>query len=141
MGLRLNREALRVVGKNEKGTVTHRRRFKKGDKLDKASLDILGDDRVQHFLDRGVLVDEDATEDTDGPETGSDTPEDPQGSGEATGEAGGTPETDGPDKYDEMSYADLQAEAKERTGNGGGSADDLRARLREQDTLEADDED
>lgn len=42
------------------------------------------------------------------------------------------------DEYDAMSYADLQAEAKEREGvSAAGSADDIRARLREHDAENA----
>lgn len=37
------------------------------------------------------------------------------------------------DQYTDMSYPDLQREAKDRTGNGGGNAEELRARLREHD--------
>lgn len=37
------------------------------------------------------------------------------------------------DRYTDMSYPDLQREAKDKTGNGGGSAPELRDRLREHD--------
>lgn len=42
------------------------------------------------------------------------------------------------DRYTDMAYADLQAEAKERDGmSAGGSADDLRDRLRADDAAKA----
>lgn len=40
------------------------------------------------------------------------------------------------DDYDDLSYADLQSEAKNRGLNAGGNADELKARLREDDAAD-----
>ena len=116
----LNREATRVVQRNEKGTVTYRKRYKKGDVVDVSYIDPT---QVENLVASGAFTveddGEDDTEETEGPESPD---EDPKGSGDGT---------DGQDDgYDAMSYADLQAEAKSRDINAGGSADELRERLR-----------
>ena len=126
----LKAEATRIVVKNDKGIVTFRKRYKRGDVLDHQHIDPA---HLQALVDSGrVAVDDgtgtdDAEEEQEGPG--------PDGSGEGSG--GDDDEESEYDKYDEMSYQDLQAEAKERTGNGGGSAEDLRARLREADAADA----
>lgn len=54
----------------------------------------------------------------------------PHEPGEDVTPEGGGDEPEDVDRYSEMDYATLQQEAKTRTGNGSGSAEDLRARLR-----------
>lgn len=75
---------------------------------------VTGGDGEVHPDHLGPEDDEDLTEEGDD----SDEEEEPE------------PETDG---LDEMEYADLQQAAKSRNLNAGGSADDLRARIREYD--------
>lgn len=152
---RLTSEALRVVQSDDKGKVTYRKRYKKGQIVDISKMD---QDRVDLFIEKGYLVDAEADVDApveDEPETGTDEPEDetdgqepPEDSepqDEGTDDAGDTDETDAPepdesaeDVYDRMPYPELQQEAKSRTGNGAGNAEELRTRLREADAADAD---
>ena len=155
MGHILNRERLRVVERNERGAVTYRKRYKKGDEVDTSHID---DARVQNFLDTGVLVESEddlsepesatATSPTGGPfgaaTTHSDAtgvPEDDQVE-EGTDDSGEfDDEADDPnadladdehdvDEYDSMDYAELQQAAKAKGVSASGSAVDLRNRLR-----------
>lgn len=145
----LNREAMRVVERNERGNVTYRKRYKKGDVVDTSHMD---DARVEALVEDGALVSK--SEYDGGAGAAADYQE---GSGDPTGEAavgaagvgtGGTDPVDpdaepdeGPDVYDGMGYPELQQEAKSRDLNAGGSADEIRARLRENDAeQEADDD-
>ena len=154
MGYILTTEAMRVVQRNERGNVTYRRRYKKGDEVD---VDRLEEGRLEALVEAGSLVDSsDAEQDSDDAES-------PQGQPVATGtdagstatqgagpvsqvnEAGGDVEDDlsanenaGGDLYDGMNYAELQQEAKSRDLNAGGSAEDLRGRLRDDDGSEND---
>ena len=142
----LKAEATRVGQKNDRGIVTYRKRYKRGDEVDVSKID---EAQVQRLLDAGHLVldtdeapDEDAealaAEQARATATSSGAGVADLGS-TATNE-GGDLDTEG-DRYDSMSYSDLQSEAKQRTGNGGGSADDLRERLREADEEESDEGD
>lgn len=146
----LNREALRLVKKDDRGRVTKRKRYRRGDKVD-ASL--LPEDRLELFLDNGTLVESEddldeavratavppssppfgaestphGEDDEDGPDHNDD-PDAP------TGEEDDTEPDDGGvvnvDAYEAMDYAELQQAAKSRDLNAGGSAQDLRDRLR-----------
>lgn len=136
----LNREALRVVNKDERGRVTYRRRYKKGDEVDVSKMDEF---RVQTFVDEGVLVS--SEEDLDEPEEDDGTTVLSEPQGDTTEPSGDNKEDGGDDtinedgdehvvdKYDDMDYSALQQAAKSRDLNGGGSAQDLRARLRADD--------
>ena len=119
----LNREATRVVQRNEKGTVTYRKRYKKGDVVDVSYIDPT---QVENLVASGALVVEDDAEEAEEP-TGPSTPAEGSGDGKEPQE----------DEYDGLSYADLQAEAKSRDINAGGSAEELRERLRAFDEDEA----
>ena len=154
MGYILTTEAMRVVQRNDRGNVTYRKRYKKGDEVD---VDRLEEGRLEALLEAGSLVDSSDAEQDD------DDAESPQGQPVATGtdagstatqgagpvssvdEAGGDSEDDieasddaGGDLYDGMSYTELQQEAKSRGLNAGGNAEDLRGRLRDDDGSEND---
>lgn len=178
MGYRLNREAMRVVEKNDKGSVVYRKRYRKGDEVDTSHMD---DGHVQALIESGVLVEseDDVTEaesagsisPTSGPfgaasahqdgttpaappvepvqQEASETGDPDSGSVAAntleptgdddpaavdnnpTGED--EDEVEDVDRYSEMDYPALQKEAKSRNLNAGGSGDEIRARLREDD--------
>lgn len=49
----LNTEAMRVVEKNERGSVTYRKRYKRGDKVDVSHMT---EERVDLLVDKGTLV-------------------------------------------------------------------------------------
>lgn len=145
----LNREALRVVERNDRGIVTYRKRYRKGDEVDTSHMD---EAHVEALVESGALV---ASGD-DLSEQGSATATEPtsppfgastQGPGDATlteatsGDGGPTEGSNASDedehevdRYDAMDYAELQAEAKSRGLNAGGSGTDLRDRLREADS-------
>ena len=136
MAYYLNTEALRVVKRDERGRVIYRKRFKKGQEVDTSEME---DFRVQQLVEKGTLVE--SEDDVDGAADAGDTsPVSPPfgaeagDAGEATA-AGQQASTDGEDvdEYSSMDYATLQKTAKDRNLNAGGSADDLRARLREDD--------
>lgn len=141
MGYLLTNNRLRVVRKNAKGVVTYRKRYKKGDRVDVSKL---VDGRLDQLLASGTLVDEDDTaeHDTqldpiggderqgDGTEGSDDADEPEGGTDEPVGTGDFISDTSTPDVYSNMEYADLQKEAKGRGLNAGGSADDLRTRLR-----------
>lgn len=144
MSLVLTSEALRVVQRNERGQVVYRKRYKKGDVVDTSKMD---DARVEIFKEKGILVEESDFEEnsedtsaaavqatrggfadtpTGGPAENAGQVESPDGEDDASDE-----QTE--DAYDTMEYSQLQAEAKQRGLNAGGSAEDLRGRLREDD--------
>lgn len=158
----LNTEAMRVVNRNERGTVTYRKRYKRGDEVDTSKME---SEYVEALVAKGTLVqsESDVAEPADAGDTpptsppfgaatapsvpGEDGPdademegteqdtgeeEKPEGFEEATGEGDDEAEHD-VDEYDAMDYADLQQVAKSRDLNAGGSAADLRARLRDDD--------
>ncbi len=144
MGYILNRERLRIVERNERGSVVYRKRYKRGDEVDTDHID---DARVQNFLDTGVLVE--SEDDLDEPEsagatspTGGPFGAATTGSGEGQGVEEGSDDGEGSDdehdvdQYDAMDYGELQQAAKSRNLNAGGSAEDLRTRLREADSDE-----
>lgn len=142
MGYILNTEAMRVVTRNERGNVDYRKRYRKGDEVDTSKMD---EAHVQNLIERGTLVqsEDDLTEQESA--TGTSPVSGPYGaSTEVTPEteaaAASTPEAqpdsnavEDVDEYSDMDYASLQREAKERDLSAGGSADDLRARLRADD--------
>lgn len=149
MGYILNRAAMRVVQKNERGNVTYRKRYTRGDEVDVSKME---DEVVEKHLATGVLVDseKDLDESVDagdispvsppfGAETSAVTedPADvvdvPEEEGTNTESEENPDEVEDVDAYSDMDYASLQQEAKKRDLNGGGSAEDLRARLRADD--------
>jgi TATA-binding protein-associated factor Taf7 len=139
-------EATRIVVKNDKGIVTFRKRYKRGDVLDVEHIDPA---HLQKLIDSGHVTDgtEEVTDDADADLAADAARVRAAGSTGGTGDLGTSStqsdqdeDAEG-DRYDGMSYADLQAEAKQRTGNGGGSAEDLRERLREADAEDDESED
>lgn len=144
MALILNTERMRVVERNERGNVTYRKRYKKGDEVDVSHMD---EAHVERLKESGVLV---ASEDdlsepvaagslppSSGPfgaaTTGSGdptVPEDEQVVADGSAEVsdpdadpdnhtgGGAPVDEGDgetvSRYDSMDYSELQAEAKSR---------------------------
>lgn len=141
----LKSEALRVVTHNEKGNVNYRRRYKRGQEVDVSKIE---DAQVEALLRTGRLV-LDTEEPTDEAEAAlaaeaarviaASSPGTAGDLGSTATQTDQDEEAEG-DRYTNMSYSDLQAEAKQRTGNGGGSADDLRDRLREADKEDSDEE-
>lgn len=112
----LNSDRMQVAFRNERGIVTQRRRYKRGDVITAEDLPD-GDERFKQLVEAGTLVPEDElaeeAEDQDGAPEGPEAPEEPQ------------------DKYTDMEYADLQAAAKDAGIAANQSADELRAALRE----------
>lgn len=97
----------------------------------------LGEDLGESPRTPGALSGQTADEglqDTTGA-TGKPTP--PSGEPTPEPEASGSPTTPLPDKYDSMDYADLQQAAKDAGLNSGGSAADIKARLRMKDAEQA----
>lgn len=147
----LNSDRMRVVQKNDRGLVTYRKRYGRGDEVDTSKIE---DAQVENLLRTGALVE---SED-DVAERGAPRPpyRGSEVTGAATGEAGENPEHDTDrtimaegdgeddgelvDEYSGMDYAELQQAAKGRGLNAGGSADDLRARLRVDDGSGSSDE-
>lgn len=139
-------EAMRVVEKNDRGGVTYRKRYKRGQEVDVSHID---DAQVESLLASGALVESDSDE-AEAVQEATDTPEGSEVTGDTTGDTGeplspaalpqNQPEEpdEQEDRYDAMSYPDLQREAKERDLNGGGSAEDLRERLRADDAESTD---
>jgi hypothetical protein len=143
----LNREAMRVVERNDRGAVTYRKRYRLGDEVDVSHIE---ESHVENLRESGVLVS--SKDDVTGRGGGQSPYPGSQVTGAATGEAADHSEiadeddygpeneqdseqTDGEvvDEYSEMDYSELQTAAKSAGLNAGGSADDLRARLREHD--------
>lgn len=153
MGLVLNTERMRVVERNERGNVTYRKRYQRGDVVDTSHMD---EAHVENLKESGVLVDEDSEEATDDAEGEDGSPVAPAGpvpsdtttgrsdEGSATlapspddadNSTGGAPvandENEGVTEFDSMTYAELQAEAKERDLKYVGvSYDDLLASVK-----------
>lgn len=141
----LNREALRVVNKNDKGSVTYRKRYRKGDVVDTSYMD---EYHVANLVEAGILVG--SEDDLDGAVDATATGPTAAPFGASTEGSGDTvvvpdaergevkihedDETEAVDEYSGMDYATLQKAAKDRGLNGGGSAEDLRGRLREYDS-------
>lgn len=133
----LTTERMRIVQRNERGNVTFRKRYSKGDEVNP---DHLEEGRLEALLESGALV-EDSEADEVSEQSNQSAPNlDPETDDEDEDD---TDEDDdsstGPDRYDDMSYADLQAESKSRTGDGSGGAEALKARLRQQDEFDNDD--
>lgn len=140
----LKAEATRVVQKNDRGIVTYRKRYKRGDVVDVSYIE---DAQVERLLASGALAYEDE-EDTDDAESELAADAARARATSSTGSVAdlGTTATQAggveleSDEYDDMGYSDLQGLAKSRDLNAGGSAEDLRARLREDDADSEDDE-
>lgn len=138
MAYLLNREAMRVVERNDRGNVTYRKRYKRGDEVDVSHID---DAQVENLVESGALVQ--SEDDLSEPESAGATSPVSGPHGAATGEAEDHSDLDEDsssddedhdvDQYDSMDYSELQAEAKRRDLSAGGSAQDLRARLRDSD--------
>lgn len=140
----LNSEAMRVVERNERGNVTYRKRYRKGDEVDTSHMD---EAHVASLVEDGLLV-ESEDDLSDSVDAGDLAPTSGP-FGAATGEPGDAtaPEESGTeqsedddalvDEYSSMDYAQLQKAAKDRDLSAGGSADDLRARLRADDADES----
>lgn len=149
MGHILNREALRVVERNDRGIVTYRKRYTKGDEVDTSHMD---EAHVKNLVDSGALVESEGDLSEAESATGTEPTSPPygastQGPGDATlseatsGDGGPDEGNDSSDedehevdRYDGMDYSELQAEAKSRGLSAGGSATDLRGRLRDADS-------
>lgn len=128
---------------NERGDMTHKARFKKGDTVS------LTEGQAAGLLRHGGIREAgEAPRDADGPDEGAGTTEAVGGSGETFTDEDLPFDEDGvkdldddgnivedeDDDYESMEYGDLQALAKSRTGNGGGSKADLIERLRKHDS-------
>lgn len=132
---------------NDRGNMVHKKRYRKGDMVP------LREDQAQALLRHGAIRDpEEATEDaedtgavpvaTEGTEGQSGTDEDSgifnlDDDGKIAGKVDDEGDDDDEDSdapdYEAMDYPELQALAKARTGNGGGSKADLIERLRAHD--------
>lgn len=92
----LNREAMRVVEKNDRGLVTYRKRYKFGDEVDTDHID---DVQVENLTKSGVLVE------SEDDLTGRGGPQGPypgsQVTGAATGEAREGPDPDAPEDFED----------------------------------------
>lgn len=141
MGYVLNRDVLRVVKRDERGRVTSRKRFLRGDVVE--GLDQVDIDRLTR---NDAIVDEgDYDEPEEGPTgpsvgpaalSGQMTAEDQGDPDEPVGEGNEfTADDESPegDEYDSMTAAELQEEAGNRNLSKSGSKADLQARLREDD--------
>lgn len=121
----LNAAAMRVVEKNDRGIVTYRKRYKRGNVVDVSHIDPA---HVEALVRAGRLVDPD---DVDEPEEAPETPDAPEGSGDGTeGQEEGDEETEPEEDFDSYDYPTLQRLAKERTGDGSGGKQDLLDRLK-----------
>lgn len=168
MGYFLTTEAMRVVERNDKGNVTYRKRYRKGDEVDTSHMD---EAHVENLVAKGTLV-ESEDDVPEGQDAGDISPVSGPFGAAAAHQDGTTPaappvepvQDDGSvaantltpsnpesqieppapsgddeddveevDQYSDMDYADLQQTAKSRGLNAGGSAEDLRTRLREDD--------
>jgi len=143
---------MRVVERNDKGNVTYRKKYKFGDEVDTDHLD---ETHVENLVNSGALVESEddltgwnglgaagsgtavtgaataeAADHSDLAEGEDRGPEDPE---DNTLEGSDDGDQHDVDEYDAMDYAELQTEAKQRSLNAGGSAQDLRARLRADD--------
>lgn len=176
----LNTGAMRVVEKNDKGNVTYRKRYKKGDEVDvkhleDGRLDVLlaagtlveSEDDLSEAVDAGGLAPvsgpfgaasahQDGTtpaappvepvqteaERTGDPDSGSVaantlTPSNPESQVEPPAPSSDDEDVEEVDEYSDMDYPTLQKTAKARDLNAGGSGDEIRARLREDDATNA----
>lgn len=127
-----------VLDQDDRGNVTNKERLSRGDTVEMSEAD------AERLVKTGGLR---LASDAEPREGSSGTPDYEPGQNGATGGAGdaaarttGTPASDddetgndSSDKYDSMSYSELQAEAKSRDLSAGGSTEDLQARLREDD--------
>lgn len=117
----LKAQATRVVNKNDKGIVTYRKRYKRGDVVDVSYIEPA---QVEALVAAGHLVLDDGSAAPDAEEEAgaTGTPDDAEGQGDAEDEA----EAEDFNSYD---YPTLQRLAKERTGDGSGGKQDLIDRL------------
>lgn len=137
MGYVLATEGMRVITRNERGSITKRKKFRRGDEVTRADLEQY-EGRFDALVESGALV-----QSLDDVETVD--PSDPAFSGGAGNANATTPtedlgnsadadedaEGDQEDGLDGMSYTDLQKVAKEETGDGSGSKADLIERIRD----------
>lgn len=126
MGYRLNTEALRVVQRNERGVVTYRKRYRKGQVVDTSKME---DYRVEALVAAGALVEGDEVESTDDTDEPTEDPA-AAGAGPVPTATAGASEPQYEDDLDETSYSDLQRIAKEETGDGSGNTEALITRIR-----------
>lgn len=136
---------VRLVERDERGRVTKRVRFGKGE-----SPKGFSDERVEAFKRTGTLKEEAevaSEEPTPEPSVGpaarsgqtvaedQGDPDEPVGEGnDATDEGGGDETVE--DEYSDMTVAELQDEAESRDLSKSGNKADLQARLREDDASE-----
>lgn len=132
------------ITKNKAGKVLRKERLSRGD-----SVDHLSEEQLDRLLSLGAIRDEDdvpePVENTEQEHPGQDGGEDSEGQDgagdgqdEDEGGEGGEPE---PDEFEDMDYPSLQQAAKARDLNAGGSADEIRARIRQHEAEQADDDD
>lgn len=143
-----------------KGDILHNtKRFRRGDSIDELDKDeidrlvglgcadsVANIEEAKAIAEAEAIAAEDAVEADDEAVTGEaeqvEPPTEPQGTGEPQGD-GTEPQGDGtesasePVDYSGWEYSDLQKAAKERTGNGGGSKDELIERLAAQDLFDS----
>lgn len=148
MSYRLKTERLRLVGRDDKGRVTSRKRFKRGDAVKKS--DFPEEHRFDQLLDSGALVTEaewekmqagtpytvDVLSDEEREtllarikelEENAQASDDDDADADADG--ADDDKSDQPEDFESFDYPTLQALAKERTGNGSGGRQDLIDRL------------
>lgn len=160
MAYYLTTGGMRVVQVNERGVVTWRKEYSRGDEVD---VDRLEEGRLDLLLETGDLVEKkDDVPTDDGGESpatvtaaasavtaGSTSTAPHNAAGQplspVTGEDVGSREVEkdidedpnaGGDRYDSMSWPDLQAEAKTRTGDASGGKEAVIGRLRAQDKMD-----
>lgn len=88
MGKILNREALRVVTRNDRGAVNYRKRYRRGDEVDTSKMQ---DTQVEALVKSGALVDSEDDLSDPASATGASPASGPYGA--ATAASGDTPDT------------------------------------------------
>lgn len=141
MGYVLRTERLRIVERNDKGNVTARKRFKRGDVVTKS--DFADPDRFNQLVASGALIEQEKFNEADemivpaevlGKQgvTG--------GSTEGRSDGGAVDPVDPPEDFTSYDYPTLQQLAKERTGDGSGGRDALIERLEEHRDADSDED-
>ena len=126
MGYILATEAMRVVDRNERGNVTYRKRYKKGDEVDTSVMD---EARVKALVESGALVkSDDDLGDAANPAAPAVAPAEVAKTSE-----GGNITNEVEDIYTDEEHDDLVAEAERRGLSTEGSDEDIRSRLRADD--------
>ena len=162
MGHFLTTQGMRVVEFNDRGNIKYQREYVRGDEVDTSHMDedrvkalvesgdLSTEDPNSEKSDDEALADEqtrvaatsggpvgaeglDAAGNPVAPTGEPPAPVEGEGSGDTSGDGGDGSDEHDVDQYDEMDYATLKAEAGKRSLSQGGSAEDLRARLREDD--------